>query len=80
MAVQKVDDRGSLWFLSASDSHQNKDILADANVQLMFQGSQHSDFLTLYGRASISTDRAKIKEPPFGPFGIALRRRGDLLV
>jgi general stress protein 26 len=62
MAVQKVDDRGSLWFLSASDSHQNREILADPNVQLMFQGSQHSDFLTLYGRASISSDPAKIKE------------------
>ncbi len=62
MVVQKVDDRGSLWFLSANDSHQNEQIEADPYVQLMFQGSQYSDFLTVYGRAVISVDRAKIKE------------------
>ncbi|HEX4423446.1 MAG TPA: pyridoxamine 5'-phosphate oxidase family protein [Kofleriaceae bacterium] len=61
MSVQQVDDQGRLWFLSASDSHQNSEIVHDAAVQLLFQGS-HSDFLTLYGRATVSTDRAKIKE------------------
>ena len=29
MAVQEVDDRGSLWFLSASDSQQNKELARD---------------------------------------------------
>lgn len=62
MAVQQVDDQGRLWFLSASDSHQNREIGKDPAVQLMFQGSSHSDFLTLYGQAKITTDRAKIKE------------------
>ncbi len=49
MSVQKVDDRGSLWFLSASDSHKNQELEADPNVQLMFQGSHHSDFLAYTG-------------------------------
>jgi general stress protein 26 len=62
MSVQQVDDQGRLWFLSASDSHQNREIVHDPAVQLLFQGSSHSDFLTLYGRATVSTDRAKIKE------------------
>jgi general stress protein 26 len=62
MAVQQVDDQGRLWFLSPNDSHQNREIAQDGAVQLLFQGSAHSDFLTLYGRASISTDKAKIKE------------------
>jgi general stress protein 26 len=31
-------------------------------VQLLFQGSNYSDFLNLYGRAKISEDKAKIKE------------------
>lgn len=61
MAVQQVDDEGCLWFLSATDSHQNRDIAADANVQLMFQGSPHSDFLVLYGHATLSADQEKIK-------------------
>ncbi len=61
MAVQEVDDQGRLWFLSASDSHQNREIARDPAVQLLFQGSAHSDFLTLYGHATISVDPAKIK-------------------
>jgi general stress protein 26 len=62
MAVQHVDDQGSLWFLSADDSHQNRELSRDPAVQLMFQGSPHSDFLMLYGHATISVDKAKIKE------------------
>ena len=34
----------------------------DSSVQLLFQGSQYSDFLTLYGSASINRDKAIIKE------------------
>jgi general stress protein 26 len=62
MAVQQVDDEGSLWFLSAIDSQQNAQLAQDDSVQLMFQGSSHSDFLTLHGRATVTTDRAKINE------------------
>lgn len=60
MAIQEIDDEGVLWFLSASDSHKNAEILEDAAVQLFFQGSAHSDFLSLYCRAIIITDRARI--------------------
>ena len=62
MNVRKVDDRGDLWFLSASDSHQNEEVARDPSVQLYFQGSSHSDFLQLRGRATISTDRSKVDE------------------
>ncbi len=62
MSVQKIDDSGNFWFLSANDSHKNKEISKDPHVQLMFQGSAHSDFLTIYGEATISTDKKKIKE------------------
>ena len=62
MAVQKMDDDGNLWFLSASDSHKNKDIQEDNRVQLLFQGSAHSDFLSLYGIATVSKDKELIKE------------------
>jgi general stress protein 26 len=62
MAVQKVDDDGNLWFLSANDSHKNQEIEHDMEVQLLFQGSNYSDFLNLYGRAAISKDKSKIKE------------------
>jgi general stress protein 26 len=62
MAVQKMDEEGNLWFLSANDSHKNVEIAKDNRVQLLFQGSAHSNFLSLYGVATISTDKELIKE------------------
>lgn len=62
MSVQKIDESGNFWFLSASDSHKNAEIARDASVQLLFQGSKYSDFLSIYGQAEISTDRARIEE------------------
>ena len=62
MNVRQVDDQGRLWFLSASDSHLVQELAADPQVRLYFQGSTHSDFLELTGRATVSADRAKIKE------------------
>ncbi|HEY0490318.1 MAG TPA: pyridoxamine 5'-phosphate oxidase family protein [Telluria sp.] len=62
MSVQQVDDQGNLWFLSASDSYKNREIEADPAVKMFFQGSKHSQFLSLEGAASISRDKAKIKE------------------
>lgn len=62
MNVREVDEDGNLWFLSASDSHQNQELADDASVRLYFQGSPHSDFLYIQGGATISTDRAKIEE------------------
>lgn len=62
MAVQKTDDDGNLWFLSSSDSHKNEEIEENPVVQLFFQGSAHSDFLTLTGTASVTRDKSIIKE------------------
>lgn len=62
MAVQKTDDEGNLWFLSASDSKHDAEIAADPYVQLLFQGSSYSDFLNIYGTALITRDNAMIKE------------------
>jgi general stress protein 26 len=62
MAVQQVDDDGSLWFLSASDSHKNADIARSPKVELFFQGSEQDGFLHLTGHATIRTDRAMIEE------------------
>lgn len=62
MSVQKMDANGNLWFLSANDSHKNKELASNPKVHLYFQGSKHSDFLHIYGMATISADKAKIKE------------------
>jgi general stress protein 26 len=62
MSVQKVDDEGNIWFLSAADSHKNEDLEADPYVQLLFQGDPHTDFMSLYGKATVSRDKKKIEE------------------
>jgi general stress protein 26 len=62
MAPEKIDDDGNFWFLSANDSHKNHEIAIDPYVQMLFQGSAYSDFMTIYGKATISTDRQKIEE------------------
>jgi len=62
MSVEQIDDDGNVWFLSASDSHKNKEISEDPSVQLLFQGSAHSDFLSLNGEAEILTDKNKTEE------------------
>lgn len=62
MAVQKVDDEGNLWFLSSNDSHKDQEIKQDDHVQLLFQETHNSGFLSVYGAATISADKEKIKE------------------
>lgn len=62
MSVQEIDEEGNLWFLSASDSNKNQEISIDPSVQLLFQGSSYSEFLTLFGSAQIVLDKQKIKE------------------
>ena len=62
MNVRQIDDAGRIWFLSADDSHKNLELSEDPTVQLFFQGSEHSDFLHLSGRARVIRDRAKLDE------------------
>lgn len=62
MTVQHVDDYGNLWFLSANDSRQNEEIASDNAVQLLFQGSGTYDYLSVYGHATITRDKAIIAQ------------------
>ena len=62
MAAEEIDDDGNFWFLSASDSDKNEHITADPSVQLLFQGSSYSDFLSLYGYVTISKNRQMIEQ------------------
>jgi general stress protein 26 len=62
MALQTVEDDGTLQFFSAASSNKNMEIAADSDVQLFFGNNSDSEYLSIYGKAKISTDRAKIKE------------------
>jgi general stress protein 26 len=62
MQVQHVDYQGSLWFFSGADSVHNRQISADSHVQLIFSNNSKIEYLTVFGEATISTDREKAKE------------------
>jgi general stress protein 26 len=60
MHVQEVCDQGNFWFLSSSDSDKNQEIANDPRVQLFISNPSNYEFLSVYGKASISRDRKKI--------------------
>lgn len=60
MSVQAMADDGTLWFLSASDSHKNRELASNPAVRLFFQGTEHDGFLMLTGTAHVTTDPARI--------------------
>lgn len=62
MSIQKVCDQGNFWFLSASDSSKNQEIIEDSRVQLFINNTSNYEFLSVYGKATISRDRQKIDE------------------
>lgn len=62
MAVQAVDNDGALYFYSVADSDKNHEIAVDSSVQLFFANNSNSEYLSIYGTASISQNREKIKE------------------
>lgn len=62
MALQDVDDDGTMHFFSATNSHKNAELKADHDVQLFFENNSSSEYLSVYGKATISQDKEKIKE------------------
>lgn len=62
MSLLEAGDDGSLWFMSAIDSHKNAELQANPAVKLYFQGSTHAGFMEVEGVATVSQDRARIKE------------------
>jgi len=61
MRVQEADYEGRLWFFSNTTSTHNRQIIADPRVQLIFTNTPDMEFLTVYGIASVSTDRELIE-------------------
>ena len=62
MALQGVDDDGTLHFFSAETSEKNREVENDPYVQLFFANNNSSEYLNIYGKAVISENREKIKE------------------
>lgn len=53
---------GTLWFLTRGSSEKVDEVQADRHVTLTFAEPKDSTYVTLKGKATISSDRAKIKE------------------
>ena len=62
MSTLKVDENGLIWFFSKVDSDKNMHIKQDDRVQLFYAHSSSSEYLTLFGRAEILTDRGTIED------------------
>ncbi len=62
MSVQDIDDEGNLWFISSTESNKNFEIKKDDKVQLFFSKISSSQYLSVYGHATIYKDQEKINE------------------
>jgi general stress protein 26 len=62
MAVQDKPFDGTLWFLTRNTSEKIDEIADDQHITLNFADPSSSKYLSLKGRATVSEDRAKIKE------------------
>lgn len=62
MSTQKVDDHGNIWFMSSIKSGKNEEIVDNNSVQLFYSNPSNYEFLSIFGTASIYTDREKIYE------------------
>jgi general stress protein 26 len=62
MSVLDADAAGHLWFLSAIDSRKNAELAVNPEVRLYFQRSSHAGFMELEGTATVSQDRARIRQ------------------
>lgn len=57
MSTKHVDSAGRIWFLSGADSDHNAHISTDRRAQLVYSHPDDFKFLTVYGAATIVTDR-----------------------
>jgi general stress protein 26 len=62
MAVQDKPFHGTLWFLTRVTSEKVDELKSDSDVTLTFAEPKDSKYVALKGRATVSQDRAKIKE------------------
>jgi len=67
MSTQRVDDDGSIWFYSTKDSSRNKYVEADSRAQMIYSNSGSSDYMSIYGNATLLYDQ-KMAEELWTPF------------
>jgi len=62
MAAYVERGEGTIYFLTDARRHKDEEIARDPNVNLSFADAGSQKYVSLTGKATISNDRAKIKE------------------
>lgn len=62
MTTKKVDEKGNIWFLSGLNSEHNSNIVKSKDVQLLYSDPKGMEFISIYGEASVSTDKKTLEE------------------
>ena len=65
MATQNIDVKsfdGTLWFFSKKNSFKNSDIQSEQHVNLAYANPDKQQYVSVSGRARVSTDKTKMKE------------------
>jgi len=62
MSTKKVDEAGYIWFLSGKNSEHNSNISKDSKTQLLYSDSSDMEFISIYGSATIHSDKNIIHE------------------
>ena len=62
MSTQRVDEDGSIWFLSRKESNKNLQIEDNHDIYLMYLDTGKQHYLSLNGTARILYDRELIKD------------------
>ncbi len=62
MATQKRSSGADLWFVTTEGSRKLRDIAADPHVNLSYYKDRTREWVSVSGIASISRDRAKVRD------------------
>mgnify|MGYP002795019820 FL=1 len=62
MTTKEVDEEGDIWFLSGMNSGHNSNIVKNPQVQLLYSDPSGMEFISIYGVASVITDKEKLKK------------------
>jgi general stress protein 26 len=62
MAAHLVREENAIYFLTDAESHKDDEIAARRQVGLAFADAGDQKYVSVTGRATVSNDRARIKE------------------
>ena len=62
MSTQEMDENGDLWFFTSDDTHKVEEIEADDRVLVAYSQPDDNTYVSVFGRAKLVKDRAKIEE------------------